>query len=347
MASIQPYKDGYRAQIDMTVKGERKRDSATFRTRREAQSWAATRERDLREETTTPAADRYTLADMLREYKPSERGGKWEANRINAFIRDFPQYACLSLAEMGTPQWAVWRDSRLNGFAAPNGRRVHGITGSSVLRELALYSTIYTVARREWKWIDASPITDLKRPDENPARERLPDPWREVRPIVRWLGYRTGHEPVTLQQEVALAFLLAMRTAMRAQELRELGERTLDVKRGVARVRHKMQYLTGKPREIPLTRHALRLLAPVAHRERCFRVSAASLDALFRKAKKALGITGLHFHDSRAYAITTLARKVDVMTLSRISGIKDLELLMRVYYRETAQDVADRLAELV
>jgi hypothetical protein len=42
-------------------------------------------------------------------------------------------------------------------------------------------------------------------------------------------------------------------------------------------------------------------------------------------------------------ALTSLARKVDVMTLARISGHKDLRILMNTYYRETAEQIAARL----
>jgi integrase len=74
-----------------------------------------------------------------------------------------------------------------------------------------------------------------------------------------------------------------------------------------------------------------------------FTVSDTSRDALFRKACKALLIDDLHFHDARAEALTRLARKVDVMTLAKISGHKDLKQLLSTYYRETAQEIAARL----
>jgi integrase len=64
---------------------------------------------------------------------------------------------------------------------------------------------------------------------------------------------------------------------------------------------------------------------------------------MFRKARDQMGITGLHFHDSRAEALTRLARRVDVMTLAKISGHKDLSILQNTYYRETAQEIAARL----
>lgn len=99
---------------------------------------------------------------------------------------------------------------------------------------------------------------------------------------------------------------------------------------------------TGRPREIPFSRAAARLLQPIAGREHCFTVTSASLDVLFRKAKAALEIEGLHFHDSRAEALTRLSRKVDVMTLAKISGHKDLRVLQEHCYPETSAQIAAR-----
>lgn len=103
---------------------------------------------------------------------------------------------------------------------------------------------------------------------------------------------------------------------MRAGEILSLGSQSLDLRHRVAKVSHKMQYLAGRPREIPLTRHATRLLKPVADLNRCFSISSASLDALFRKTRKRLLIEDLHFHDSRAEALTRFSRRVNVVTLA-------------------------------
>src|SRR4029077_15385110 len=122
-----------------------------------------------------------------------------------------------------------------------------------------------------------------------------------------------------------------------------LGKENLNLARRVAAVDHKTQHITGRPREGPLTRDAFRLLRPLAGRERCFSVSSATLDALGRKARDWLLIKALHFHDTRAEALTRLARKIDVLTLARISGHRDLRILQNAYYRETAAEIAARL----
>ena len=73
-----------------------------------------------------------------------------------------------------------------------------------------------------------------------------------------------------------------------------------------------------------------------------FTISAMSLDALFRKARDAAMVGDFTFHDSRAFALTMLAAKVDLKTLARISQHKNVNILMR-YYREAPESIAKRI----
>ena len=332
MASITQQKNGWRAQV--YVAGER--DSKVFRTQREAKSWAAAREIEMRRLKTVPAGDLHTVRDMLKRYgeeiSPQKRGERAEVLRIKALIRDFPEIANLTLSQIQTPHLGKWRDDRLKA----------GVTPASVQRDINWLRNAFNIAREEWHWMEHKPFEGFRMPAETPPRIRRVSP-REVKLICRALGYRSGHAPVTKSQDVALAFLVGLRTAMRAGEILSLGARTLNLTRRVATVHHKMEYLTGRPREVPLSRHAVRLLRPVAEREQCFAVSSGTLDAIFRKARDKLLIEDLHFHDSRAEALTRLSRKVDVMTLAKISGHKDLRILQQVYYRESSEDIAARL----
>lgn len=332
MASITQCKGGYRAQIKIGTL----RDSATFRTQREAKAWAAARESELRARKDMDPGELHTVADTFKRYvqdvSSTKRGEQKERLRLEAFMRDFPHLASLRLADFKTPQLAEWRDARLKKVSA-----------SSVVRDINLLRNVFIVARKEWHWIGHHPFDGLKIPLEAPPRDRRVDPWKEVRPLVRALGYVSGQAPQSKSQEVALAFMVALRTAMRVSEVLQLGKATLDIHRRVATVGHKMQYVTQKPRKIPLTRHAVRLLTPVAHLDRCFTVDSESMDTLFRRAKMRRRIQGLQFRDARAEALTRLARKVDVLTLSKISGHKDLEMLSRVYYRESEEDIAARI----
>ena len=65
MASIKPYSNGYSAFVH--VKGIH--DTATSRTKREAQAWSSARETELRENSLKPKSQLFTLADALRRYQ--------------------------------------------------------------------------------------------------------------------------------------------------------------------------------------------------------------------------------------------------------------------------------------
>lgn len=327
MASISRHGKGYRAQV--YVHG--RRASKVFRTQREASAWAARREAELE----GAPDERHTLADLIDRYIrdaiSKKKGSAHEERQALAFLRDFPDLAAKKLGELDTPDFAEWRDTRLTK-----------VTDGTVIRNLNWLRHALRLAREEWKWMSRNPLQGLRVPKNPNPRERRVRA-REVRMLCRHLGYRPGRAPVTKGQEVALAFLVALRTAMRAGEILSLGKGNLDLRRRVASVEHKTQHITGKPRDVPLTRKAVRLLAPVAGRERCFTLSSSVLDVLFRRARDQLMIEDLHFHDSRAEALTLLSRKVDVMTLAKISGHRDLRILQNTYYRETADEIAARI----
>ena len=73
-----------------------------------------------------------------------------------------------------------------------------------------------------------------------------------------------------------------------------------------------------------------------------FGVTVATLNAMFRIARKTAGIEGMIFHDTRHEAITRLADKLHVLDLARIVGHSDIRQL-QTYCNETAADVANRL----
>lgn len=327
MASISKHKGGYRAQV--YIKGVRA--SRVFRTQREAQAWAAATEAEL----STSPADRHTLADLIDRYRrdvlPRKKGGDHEDRQAAALVRDFPDMASKTLAALDTPDLAAWRDARLKK-----------VSDATILRQLNWMRHAFRLAREEWKWMAHNPLKGMTIPRQPTPRTRRVLPIEVLR-LCRALGYRAGRTPQTKSQEVALAFLVALRSGMRAGEILSLGKHNLDLSKRVASVAHKTQHITGRPREVPLTLSAIRLLSTVAEKPRCFEISSATLDVLFRKARDRLMIEDLHFHDSRAEALTRLARKVDVLTLSKISGHKDLRILQNAYYRETAEQIAARL----
>lgn len=322
MASIQKTAKGYRAQV--CVKGQRK--SASFRTRREAAAWAEAQAVELREPPKS-APERYTLADALREYarvvSPHHRGVVKERIRIGYMLRDPALPTTTRMADLSTPDFAKWRDARLK-LVSPG----------SVLRDIALLSSVIETARREWHWIAHNPLRDLRKPRMPDHRDVLITP-SQTRAMLRVMGYRYSHPARTVAQAVACCFLVALHTGMRAGELCKL-------RWDHVRPDHCILPVTKtKPRTVPLTRRVWRVLEQMRGYDPVlvFGMKPQSLDANFRKYRTRAGLSGFTFHDARHSAATRLARRVDVLTLCRIMGWSNPQQAM-TYVNTTIHEIA-------
>ena len=127
------------------------------------------------------------------------------------------------------------------------------------------------------------------------------------------------------------AFRIALHTGMRLKEV--LSAEWNPRQRTVTLRDTKMEQIA----HVPIPRRAVKLF-PVA-----FMVEANEGSALFSRLLDELLIDGLTFHDSRATALTLLSRRMDVLTLARISRHKDINILMNTYYRESADQIAARI----
>ena len=127
---------------------------------------------------------------------------------------------------------------------------------------------------------------------------------------------------------------------MRAGEIVGLTDKTVDRDTRVATL---PKTKNGPARKVPLSTAALGLLDELPETDGpLFDLSNQQIDAMFRKARDKTKIEDLRFHDSRHEAITRLAKKVDVLSLARMVGHKDIKMLM-IYYNETAEELAQRL----
>lgn len=336
MASITKISSGYRAQV--YVKGQR--DSAVRRTKREAEAWAAARETELRAQADTAPADRTTLRQLLERYRdevsPTKRGRRWEEVRVNAFLRDPSLPLDSPLSKVTSVEIGVWRDVRLRQ-----------VTASSVLRELKLLSSAFEEARREWRMIDVNPVRDVRKPREPDHREVLITR-AQIKALLREMGYSPRRPIRSVSQAVAVTFLTALRTGMRAGELCGLSwDNVFD---GYCR----LPVTKTVPRDVPLTAKAGRLLDRMRgfDDQLVFGVKTASLDALFRKYRDRAGLSGFTFHDSRHTAATWIAARMRsnnlpaqqaLLDLCKMFGWSKLDQAL-TYYNPKASDIAKRIA---
>jgi integrase len=313
--------------------------SATFPLKREAEEWAAAEESAIRAGRRGAFPDK-TLGDALTKYElevtAHKRSSRAEANRLEAFRTGFPQLATKVMHKVTAADMSAWRDARLRK-----------VTPGSVQRDINLLRHVWNVAANEWGWCaKETPWASIRLPGDNPPREPVWR-WRQIRCLLRRMGYRTGCPPKTPAEDIAWMFRLALASAMRQGELHGLTKDRIDMGRRVIRLEeHKTAERVGV-RHVPLPRRAARIVAVLAENAdgdgRLFRVARGSVDTLFRRYRDQCLIEGLTFHDSRATALTLLARRTDVMTVARVSGHSDLKMLLERYYRERPEDIAARI----
>lgn len=317
----------------------------TFRTKSEAQAWAAVEEAAIRAGKRGEIPDK-TFGDLIRRYMrdvvPGKDGERAERIRLERFVEGRPKdgtppdpLAAVPLGELSRTDVAAWRD-----------RRLAAVSAGSVLREWNTLSHACAIAVRDWRWLRDNPFREATRPSEPPARTRRISQ-DEIDRLLLAAGYEYDQPPMTATARVGAALLWAIETAMRAGEICALRWDELDLERRTARVAAVQPGArkTKLGRVVPLSTEALRLAAQLRGIDEhlVFGLTAASVDALFRKLKARAMIDGLHFHDTRREALTRLAAKVDVMTLAKISGHRDLRILSSVYYAPDMADVAAKL----
>lgn len=301
------------------------RHVGTFDTKAAALAWEASKRAEIGQ----PVASTKTCADAFKRYElevsKNKDGHKWEALRLAAFGR--AALGKVRMCDVDASHVAAWRDDRLSGK-----NNVRPVQGSTVNREMNLMSNVFTIARKEWKWIGRSPTTDVKRPKESNPRFRRVN-GDEIAQMCIVLDHREA-PPKTKRQAIALAWLWAIETAMRAGEICRLTADDV-----IGRVVHVNKSKNGDERDVPMSPRAIEIWALVPGG---FGITSASLDAMFRAAREKTTIEDMTFHDSRHEAITRLAKKLHVLDLARMTGHRDIKKLM-IYYNESADDIAGKL----
>lgn len=302
------------------------RKSATFPTKAEAMAWAAQIEAEItsgKRGQTKAVTFGKLLEKYLEEESPKHKGEVWEKNLIKR-MAEMPLYS-IKLADLKADDFSKWRNSRLKKVAE-----------STVRREWILLSAAINVAIKEWKWLTVSPLIGVKRPKDAPPRHRLFSD-DEIALLSHTLG--VDGIPKTATARVGYAMLFAIETGMRSGEIVRLEWK--NIKGRVATIQDGKT--ASARRQVPLTTEAMRILELLPKEaDTCFNITDDQRDALFGKAKRKAGIDGLHFHDTRANACTKLAKQIDILSLAKMIGHKDINQL-QVYYRDSAEEIAKRL----
>lgn len=339
MATFEKRSGAWRA----TIRLRGVRESATFSTKAAAVAWATEREGEILRVAEGGLPNRSVRDALVRyrdEVSPTKRGGAWEVLRIDAFLgcarparggdtapAVLGRLADVPLSAVDSTALASWRDVRLRQ-----------VSPATVSREINLLSAVFETARKEWRWLRERPFSDVRRPPSPPARKkRISDD--EARRLCLALGFDEARPVANKSNQIAVALLLGIETAMRRGEM--LALRWTDINGAVA---HLPITKNGQARDVPLSKRALVLIEKLRglDEDRCFTVAPGSADTLFRAAKVRAGLPDVNFHDSRREGTSRLAAKVDVLTLARITGHRDINELL-TYYQTDMGEVAKRI----
>lgn len=263
------------------------------------------------------AIDRYIATD-IRHKKTAAR----EILALRQFQRANPDLVAKPLARVNKRDVATWRD-----------RRLGQVSGATVRREWSILSALFTCASKVWGLeLPANPFHQVRRPPGNKPRRQRISP-AQCQMFLEALDYRG--QVLQSRHKVAWSFLFALETACRKGEILRL--RPEDVHDGVLVLGESKN---GDGRIVPLSPLARRLLGQV---QLPLGLSAQSFDALFRRHRPP-PLTHIHFHDTRHEALSRMARKIaNPMTLAKISGHRDLKILLNTYYNPSEEDFAGLL----
>jgi integrase len=315
--------------------------SRSFDTKAAAEAWARRSESEMDRGVFVDRseAERNTFGDLLKRYaeeiSPQKKGGPGEILRIR---------------KLGTDPLAQYKVSAVSSkvIADYRDRRLAKVSGSTVNRELTLIGHILNVARKEWGiHLETNPVSVIRRPRENRARNRRLSPGDERRLLDELApSPRDDHGRFeaggSRNEWVRPVVIIAIETAMRRSEILSL--RWADVFLDDRYVRlHDTK--NGEARDVPLSSRAVATLSGLPRHisGRVFPITPDALKKVFVRACERARLENLHFHDLRHEATSRIAERLDnILELSAVTGHKTVQMLKR-YYHPRATDLARKL----
>lgn len=307
----------YRARV--RLRGQSR--SGTFSLKADAQHWASDLEREILRKELSPLSQskEWTLSQLVKRYAGEVLNLK--ARRSRAVQEPRLQFWVDFLGDIPLLEVTAPRVSEGKKQLEPRG-------AATINGYLAVLSHAFTVAVKEWRWVDFNPVKNVR---------RLPEPQGRVRFLTSWerrLLLRCCEK--SSNPFLHILVVLALSTGARKEELRSLTWGQVDLHRGKIYL-DKTKNKTRRP--LFLFGTALELMTQLqAERGRgslCFPSSREPNKPIdFRYAwEKALdesGIENFCFHDLRHSAASYLAMNGATLNdIAEILGHKSLEMARR------------------
>lgn len=254
MANIQERvaKDGkttYRVQVRLRGYPSQ---TATFNRKTDARRWAQQIETAIREgrHFKTAEAKKRTLSELIDRYieqvlpnKPKSFNKQsaqllWWKEQLGAYV----------LADITPALIAEYRDLLLGEMTYRKTKR----SNSTVVRYLAALSHAFTIAMKEWGWIDDSPLRKVSKPKEPNGRVRFLDTEERSRLLDACKESKNPYlHPIVV---------LALATGMRKSEILNLTWGNIDLERNKIVL---FETKNGERRVVPLSNHTKAILLSI------------------------------------------------------------------------------------
>jgi len=323
MASIRARSNKWQARI---IRKGHPTIAKTFLTRQDAEKWARSLEIEIDRGTyiNKSYAEKTQFKEILQKYLndvvPQMRSAETQAIRVRKLMKH--PIAEVNMAQLSPKHMADYRDERLK-VNKPN----------TVIRELAILSSVINHARREWGLNIINPLTLIKKPSATKGRDRVINNEELNRLFIQLEKISPWYKPLCE---------FALETAMRRGELMSLLWVNINLDKSVA-----FLPLTknGDSRYVPLSSKAIRILKslPKDIEGRVFPLNKGTVSILFLRAARRAQVEDFHFHDLRHMALTYLSSKFqNLLELASISGHKELKMLQR-YVHIKAESLVHKL----
>ena len=306
--------------------------SATFERLTDAKKWAQHTESAIREgrHFKTTEAKRHTLAELVdrycREVLPSKKSKIDQAQQLGWWKTEIGRF---TLADVSPSLLAEYRDKLGREITVRKKPR----SPASVVRYMAALSHAFTVAVKEWGWLEDSPMRKVTKPRESRGRVRfLSDDERAL--LLK--ACKESSNPYLYPVVV-----LALSTGMRQGEIMGLTWEVVDLNRGRA-ILHETK--NGERRAVAITGHALDLLNALAKVRRIdsnlvFPAKETrtqkpqkpiDLRTPWETAMKEARLDDFRFHDLRHSAASYLAMNgASLAEIAEVLGHKTLQMVKR------------------
>jgi integrase len=317
--------------------------TATFERLTDAKKWAQHTEAAIREgrHFKTSEAKRRTLAELVDRYTrdvlPAKKDGAKQAAQLAWWKEQIGAYA---LADVTPALIVEHRDKLAGGITIRKKQR----NPATVVRYMAALSHAFTVAVKEYGWLEDSPMRKVTKPKESRGRVRFLSDDERGRLLD---ACRESSNP-----NLYPVVVLALSTGMRSGEIMRLTWNDVDLIRGRA-ILHETK--NGERRAVPLTGHALEQVAALS------KVRRIDTNLLFpekgNKPKKPIdlrtpwetalknaGIEDFRFHDLRHSCASYLAMNgASLAEIAEVLGHKTLAMVKR--YSHLSEGHTSRVVE--